>query len=267
MPLIKLPVALLGVAWDRHSSHARGAAEGPAAIRAALADEAGNWENSRGQDLRDPALMVDVGDVALGDPAGEAGAITDAVAAQLDQGRKVLTLGGDHALTFPVFRAFAAHRRDIAIVHIDAHPDLYDNFADDPLSHASPFARIMERGLTRRLIQIGIRASNAHLRRQAERFGVETFGPDELAKATLVLPTGAVYLSIDLDGLDPSVAPGVNHYEPGGLTVRELLGVINAIPGEIIGADIVELTPRRDHLDMTAKVAAKLLKEIVGRMA
>ncbi|MEO8925706.1 MAG: arginase family protein [Caulobacteraceae bacterium] len=113
---------------------------------------------------------------------------------------------------------------------------------------------------------IGIRASSEHQRRQAERFGVLTFGPDDLAAAMAHLPGGRVYLTVDLNGLDPSVAPGVNHYEPGGLTVRELLTVIAAIPGDIVGADIVELAPARDHLDMTAKVAAKLVKEIVGRM-
>ena len=260
------PVALLGVPWDRHSSHARGPAEGPAAIRGALAEGSGNWFNTRGEDLRDVGVMVDVGDVVFGDIAQEADAITTAVAAQLELGRKVLTLGGDHAVTYPVFRAFAAHRSDIAIVHIDAHPDLYDDFEGDPLSHASPFARIMERGLSSNLVQVGIRATYHHQEAQAQRFGVRSFGPDDLAAATQALPGGPVYLTIDLDGLDPSVAPGVNHYEPGGLTVRELLNLIKAIPGEIVGADIVELCPQRDHHDMTAKVAAKLVKEIVGQM-
>ncbi|MGI9170127.1 MAG: arginase family protein, partial [Caulobacteraceae bacterium] len=185
---------------------------------------------------------------------------------QLDLGRRVLSLGGDHAVTFHVFRAYADRWPDISIVHIDAHPDLHDNFAGDPLSHASPFARIMERGLSPRLIQIGIRASTDHQRLQAERFGAQTFGPEDMAGALACLPTGLVYLTVDLDGLDPSVAPGVNHYEPGGLTAREVLAVIGAIPGDLIGADIVELCPARDHLDMTAKVAAKLAKEIVGKM-
>ena len=261
------PIALLGVPWDRHSSHARGPALAPGAIRAALSNGAGNSFNTHGQDVSDQAVLIDVGDVAFTSPDEEADAITRAVADQLALGRRVLSLGGDHAVTYPIFRAFAAHRADIAIVHIDAHPDLYDDFEGNPLSHASPFARIMEQGLAKRLIQIGIRASNPHQDAQAARFGVETYPPERFADALAGLPSGPVYLSIDLDGLDPSFAPGVNHYEPGGLTTRELLTLIAAIPGPVVGADVVELAPGRDHLDMTAMVAAKLVRELVGKMS
>lgn len=269
MPAASLsaPVALLGIPWDAHSSHARGPAAGPAAIRNALADGAGNWVNSRGRDLRDPGILIDVGDVAFDGATEDIDAITGAVSAQLALGRPVLSLGGDHALTWPVFRAYAEQWSDIAIVHVDAHPDLHDAFEGDPLSHASPFARIMERDLAPRLIQIGIRASDEHQRAQAAGFGVETFAPERFGEALACLPTGRVYLTIDLDGLDPAFAPGVNHYEPGGLTTRELLTLIEALPGPIVGADIVELCPARDHQDMTAKLAAKLTKELVGRMS
>ena len=260
------PVALLGVPWDRHSSHARGPALGPAAIRAALLSQAGNAFNIRGQDIRASGVMIDVGDVVFGVVADEADAISGAVAAQLALERPVLSLGGDHAVTYPVIRAFHDRWPDLTIVHIDAHPDLYDDFEGDPLSHASPFARIMEQGMANRLIQIGIRASNPHLDAQAKRFGVETFSPDQFSAAVAALPKGPTYLSIDLDGLDPAYAPGVNHYEPGGLSTREMLALIAAIPGPLVGADIVELAPARDHLDMTAILAAKLVKELVGKL-
>ncbi len=262
-----MPVALLGVPWDAHSSHARGPAGGPAAIRRALADGAGNWVDSRGQDLRDAGLLIDVGDVAFDGAAEDIDAISRAVSAQLALGRPVLSLGGDHALTWPVFRAYAERWAGLAIVHVDAHPDLHDAFEGDPLSHASPFARIMERRLAPRLVQIGIRASDGHQSAQAARFGVETFAPEQFGEALARLPEGPAYLTIDLDGLDPAFAPGVNHYEPGGLTTRELLTLIEALPGPIVGADIVELSPARDHQDMTAKLAAKLVKELAGRMA
>jgi len=260
------PVALLGIPWDRHSSYARGPAAAPLAIRKVLADEAGNWVNSRFQDLRDPQLMIDVGDVGFDVEAGESVSVSRAVTAQLDRGRPVLSLGGDHAATYPVFRAYAGRYSGVAIVHIDAHPDLHESFQGDPLSHASPFARIMERGLSPRLMQIGIRASDDHQRRQAARFGVETFGPDAVNAAISRLPAGPVYVSIDMDGLDPACAPGVNHPEPGGLTVREVLAIIGSIGGPIIGADIVELSPSRDVNNLTAKVCAKLVKELVGVM-
>lgn len=260
------PVALLGVPWDTHSSTGPGAAAGVAAIRRALADDAGNPYAESGLDILRPDVLADVGDVDLSDEARAADEITAAVVRQLDAGRRVLALGGDHAVSFPLVRGFADRHPAPSIVHIDAHPDLYDDFEGDPLSHASPFARIMEAGLAARLTQIGIRASGPHLRDQARRFGVETFGPDQVAAAIAALPAGPVYLSIDLDGLDPAVAPGVKHYEPGGLTVREVLAVIAAIQGPIVGADIVELCPERDHWEMTAKVAAKLVKEITARM-
>lgn len=260
------PVALLGVPWDTHSSAGPGAALGVAAIRRALADPGGNVFASTGLDVSRSDALADVGDVDLSDESRAADAITAAVERQLDAGRRVLSLGGDHAVTFPVVRAFGPRHPGLSIVHIDAHPDLYDDFEGDPLSHASPFARIMEAGLAARLIQIGIRADGPHLRDQARRFGVETFTAEAVDAAMAVLPSGPVYLSIDLDGLDPAFAPGVKHYEPGGLSTREVLAVIAAIPGPLVGADIVELCPDRDHCDMTAKLAAKLVKEIVGRM-
>lgn len=260
------PVALLGLPWDRHSSTGPGAGLGPAAIRRALADEAGNAFSAGGLDIARPEVLADMGDVDLSDPTRDAEAITAAVAGLLARGHPVLSLGGDHAVSFPILRAYAQAHPGLAIVHIDAHPDLYDDFEGDPLSHASPFARIMEAGLASGLVQIGIRASNPHLDAQARRFGVKGFGAEEVQAAIAALPAGPVYLSIDLDGLDPAFAPGVKHYEPGGLTVRELLAVIAAIPGPLVGADIVELCPERDHLDMTAKVAAKLVKEVAARM-
>jgi agmatinase len=259
-------VALLGLPWDRHSSTGPGAGLGPAAIRRALADEGGNPMSASGLDLGRHELLADMGDVNLSDLSRDDQAITEAVAGLLARGHRVLSLGGDHAVSFPILRAYAEAHPGLSIVHIDAHPDLYDDFEGDPLSHASPFARIMEAGLAQGLVQIGIRASNPHLDDQARRFAVKMFGAEEVQGAIAALPKGPVYLSIDLDGLDPAFAPGVKHYEPGGLTSRELLAVIAAVPGPIVGADIVELCPERDHMDMTAKVAAKLVKEVAARM-
>jgi agmatinase len=260
------PVSLLGLPWDSHSSTGPGVAAGAAAIRRAMADHAGNPYAANGLELGQQGVLRDEGDVDLSDEPRAADAITAAVGALLDDGRRVLSLGGDHAVTFPIIRAYGARHPDLSIVHIDAHPDLYDDFEGDPLSHASPFARIMEAGLAARLVQIGIRASNPHLRGQAKRFGVLTFSADEVAEAIAALPSGPAYLSVDLDGLDPAFAPGVKHHEPGGLTVREVLAVIAAIPGPLVGADIVELCPERDHYGMTAAVAAKLVKEISVRL-
>jgi agmatinase len=259
----------LGIGWDDHSSHARGPALAPAYIRQALHDDAGNRYSANLTDVLHPDRLEDCGDVALCGLAQDLDRITAAVDAVYARGLGVLALGGDHAVTYPILRGVAPHHGPVSIVHIDAHPDLYDDFDGDPLSHASPFARIMEQGLASRLIQIGIRADTPHLRAQAERFGAQSFTPDQTPAAlqtVAALGAGPVYLSIDLDGLDPAFAPGVNHHEPGGLSVREVLAVLAAIPGPLIGADIVELSPARDVNGVTARVAAKLAKEIIARM-
>jgi arginase family enzyme len=151
-------------------------------------------------------------------------------------------------------------------VHFDAHPDLYDSLGGDRLSHASPFARIMEERLVRSLTQLGIRTLNAHQREQAERFGVKIISAAKMEREVKLAFAGPVYLSIDLDVLDPAFAPGVSHYEPGGLSTRRVIEAIHAIDAEVVGADIVEYNPTRDTRDMTAYVAAKLLKEIAGKM-
>jgi arginase family enzyme len=184
-----------------------------------------------------------------------------------------LLLGGDHSVTYPALRAFRACR-PAAILHIDAHGDLYDEFPlpgpgepsgrGDRYSHACPFARAMEDGLTGRLVQVGIRTMTPHLRAQAARFGVEVHGMDRWAEAPVESLPGPVYVSLDLDGLDPAFAPGVAHPEPGGLSTRDVVALLHRIRVPIAGVDIVELCPPHDVRDLTARVAAKLLKEVTA---
>ena len=152
------------------------------------------------------------------------------------------------------------------MLDIDAHPDLYDEFEGDRYSHACPFARVMEEQLAGRLVQVGIRTMTGNQRAQADRFGVEVIDMRAWMHGTRPAVSGAVYMSIDLDGIDPAHAPGVSHQEPGGLTVRDVIGLIQDCGGTLIGADVVELNPSQDLGDMTARVAAKLVKELAARM-
>jgi arginase len=184
----------------------------------------------------------------------------------LADGSKPIALGGDHSVTYPILRAVSRYHPDLTILHIDAHPDLYDEFEGDRFSHACPFARTMEEGLARRLVQVGIRAMNRHQRSQAERFGVEVIDMRAWQAGVRPVVEGSVYLSVDLDGLDPAFAPGVSHHEPGGLSVREVLSLVQDIRGTLVGADVVEYNPRRDVGGVTATVAAKIVKEVAGRM-
>jgi arginase len=163
-------------------------------------------------------------------------------------------------------KAVAKGYPDLTIFHFDAHPDLYEEFEGNRLSHACPFARIMETGVAKRLVQVGIRTINRHQREQAARYGVEVVEMRALPAYERLKSNGPVYISFDMDVLDPAFAPGISHREPGGMSVREAITHLHAIQGEIVGADLVEYNPVRDVSGMTATVGAKILKEILGQM-
>lgn len=256
---------LVGVGTDINSSFERGAALAPPMIRQALWSDRGNLACENGMEVGRDFVLEDMGDLPLGEVPEDYRLIRDAVAASLTGGAIPILLGGDHAVTLPVMEAIHAGHGPVTILHVDAHPDLYDDFGGNPRSHASPFARIMEAGLASRLVQVGIRTLNRHCREQAERFGVEIIDMRSFAPDRVPILSGATYVSLDLDGLDPAFAPGVSHPEPGGLTVRELLSVLDRITGNIVGADIVEFNPRFDINNITAILAAKLVREIAAR--
>ena len=262
-------VTLLGVPWDEQSSFMRGAAAAPAAIRAALQSPSANLSSESGLEFGLDARLEDAGDLALpaGDPAAAMDAIARGAGNVLARGNALVALGGDHAVTFPLVRAHAARVAGLNILHLDAHPDLYDNFEGSGYSHACPFARIMEAGLAARLVQVGIRTLNDAQRRQARRFGVEQIQMHDWDGDPGLSFDGPVYLSLDLDVLDPAFAPGVSHHEPGGLSVRDVLRIVQRFRGRLVGADVVELNPSRDRDGVTAMVAAKLVKELAARLA
>ncbi|MFW5734217.1 MAG: agmatinase [Oceanidesulfovibrio sp.] len=266
MSRMNAPVTLLGAPWDGSSSFARGAAGGPAAIRAALASEAGNPWTETGRNLRQ--ILGDSGDVRLPEDSPRS-AIENAVAEIIRCGQKPIILGGDHSITYPAVRAVAAACETLTLVHVDAHPDIHDAFEGDPYSHASPFARIMEEFGHIRLVQVGVREATPHQREQAERFGAEWLEMKDHARWKRIETSGPVYVSCDLDGLDPAFAPGVSHPSPGGMSTRQLLDMLHglAADAEIVGADVVELNPTRDFLGLTAQTAAKITAELAGLMA
>lgn len=256
---------LLGIPYDASSSFLRGSAAAPPRIRDALHSPAGNTFTEQGADL---AGLADAGDLTLADDAAAArAAIQAGVAASLAAGFAPISLGGDHSITYPIMRAVAARAPAVTILHVDAHGDLYDHFAGDRFSHACPFARILEERLCARLVQVGIRTLTPHQREQIARFGVETIEMAQFAAgARPPRLDGPVYVSVDLDGLDPAFAPGVSHREPGGLSVRDVLAMIHGLAGPIVGADVVELNPSQDVGGVTAAVAAKLVREIAGHV-
>jgi agmatinase len=255
---------LVGVPYDASSSFLRGAAAAPPLIRAAIASPAGNNFSERGADL---STLADAGDLRLSNDAAVARRdIHAGIDAILDGGHGPIALGGDHSITYPIVRAVAKYHPGVTILHIDAHADLYDEFEADRYSHACPFARIMEEQLCGRLVQVGIRTLTPHQREQAKRFGVDTIEMQHFAAGARPAVHGAVYVSIDLDGLDPAFAPGVSHRESGGLSVRDVLAMIHALKGPIVAADVVEFNPAQDVGGLTASAAAKIVREIAGAM-
>jgi len=255
-------VSLVGLPSDAHSSFLAGAAEAPAAIRSALASEASHLWSELGADVA--RGLEDLGDLEV-DDAFEA--VEERLAALFAEGRRIVALGGDHAVTLPVLRALRRARREpFSVLHLDAHPDLYDDLDGDPLSHASPFARLLEEAPFARVVQVGIRSLNPHLREQIARFGVEVVEMREWERVHELEFDTPVYLSLDLDVLDPACAPGVSHWEPGGATTRQLLDLIHRLRAPLLAADVVELNPRRDPDGRTAALAARAVREIAGKM-
>lgn len=263
-----LTIALIGAPSDCHSSFLRGAAKAPAAIRAMLASEHGNAAAESGLELGIDFRIDDCGDIALADTleatADDDRALTAAVGDAAARGAMPLVLGGDHAISTPIVAALAGRHGPLTILHFDAHPDLYDDYEGDPRSHASPFARIMEAGHAKRLVQIGIRTMNRHCREQVARFGVEVIEMRHFAVDAVPVLAGPLYISVDMDGIDPAFAPGVSHPEPGGLSVRDVLAVLEKQTAPLVGADIVELNPACDSNNLTANLAAKFVKELAA---
>ena len=256
-------LVLVGICSDENSSHLKGAALAPPLIRKVLHNGSANLTAENGISLAANQRFNDQGDIDIADGKEAFMSIESHLTSIVNAGGCPLTLGGDHAITYPIMRAMAKQHQAITILHFDAHPDLYDHLEGNRLSHACPFARIMEEGLASRLVQVGIRTLNQHQREQAEKFSVEvhqmsSFDIDSFEPEL----AGPVYISFDMDALDPAYAPGVSHFEPGGLSVREVLKIIQKINVPIIGADIVEYNPLNDINGMTAMVAAKLVKEI-----
>lgn len=255
---------LIGLPYDASSSFLRGSAAAPPLIRQAMWSPAGNPFTEAGANL---SGLTDAGDLTLSEtPEKARDQIEMGIGALLASGFQPIALGGDHSVTYPILRAVITQRPVLTILHIDAHGDLYDEFEGDRYSHACPFARIMEEcpGVT--LVQAGIRTLTPHQREQAARFDVNCIEMRHFAAGARPAIDGPVYVSVDIDGIDPAFAPGVSHREPGGLSVRDVLTMIHRLAGPIVGADIVEYNPGQDASGVTAAVAAKIAREIAGQI-
>ena len=255
-------VAVAGIPFDANASFLRGPALAPAKIREAFHSDASNYFTESGRDLKSDNGWTDVGDLDVSGDDNFAN-ISAQVKALAGKHRKVFFLGGDHSVTFPVVRGLNSNGHKLSILHLDAHADLYDDFGGNPHSHASPFARILENGMASRVVQVGIRTLNKHQREQAKRFGVEIIEMKHWRDEHKFNFEGPVYISLDMDAIDPAYAPGVSHYEPGGFTSRQVIRILQGLKAQVVGADLVEFNPNRDPTGTTAMLGGKLFKEIL----
>ncbi|NP_001140646.1 Arginase 1, mitochondrial [Zea mays] len=281
---VKASASLLGVPLGHNSSFLQGPAFAPPRIREAIWCGSTNSSTEEGKELNDPRVLTDVGDVPIHE-IRDCGVEDDRLMHVISESVKTvmeeeplrpLVLGGDHSISYPVVRAVSEKLGGpVDILHLDAHPDIYDCFEGNTYSHASSFARIMEGGYARRLLQVGLRSITKEWREQGKRFGVEqyemrTFSKDREKLENLKLGEGVkgVYVSVDVDCLDPAFAPGVSHIEPGGLSFRNVLNILQNLQGDVVAADVVEFNPQRDTVDgMTAMVAAKLVRELTAKIS
>ncbi len=254
-------IIIQGIKFDEKSSFQKGPKLAPPLIRKALNCGSLNLFTEKGVTIEN-SMIEDKGDFKI----KEYFDIEKITLDHINSDSKIFTIGGDHSITFPIIKAHHKKYPKLDILHIDAHSDLYHSFEGDKYSHACPFARIMENGFAARLVQIGIRTLNTHQAEQAKKFNVEIHQMKNLDLTKIPKFKNPLYISLDMDGFDPAFAPGVSHHEPGGLSSRQVIDLIQNINTKVVGADIVEYNPNRDFQNMTAFLAAKMMKEILGKM-
>lgn len=262
----KAEVAVVGIPFDEYSSYMKGTGGAPVKIRESLHSVSSNLFAEDGTDLGIKGQWRDFGDMGFAKTEEAFPEIERSIADLLEKEFKIISLGGNHSITYPIVKAFSKKYDKLNLLHFDAHPDLYDELDGNKLSHACPMARIMEGNHAKRLVQVGIRTMNRHQKEQAERFGVEVNHMKNCTADMKFEFDGPVYITLDLDVLDPAFAPGISHHEPGGMSTRDLISIIQNLDSEIVGADIVEYNPVRDLNGVTGMVAAKMLKEIIVKM-
>ncbi|MFB6285499.1 MAG: agmatinase [Candidatus Bipolaricaulia bacterium] len=258
--------ALIGIPQDRASSFRAGAHLGPAAIREMAASL--NPCTERGTDLA-RLNAVDQGDLSLSrDADSTRSQIASTVARAMNDGTMPIVLGGDHSVTVPSFNAALERYPDVQMLYLDAHPDLYTEFGGDPFSHACVVARILDMdGMTGdRITQAGVRAWTPEQREIADQHGIKTFSVGEIAPFRYET-SKPVYLSLDIDVLDPAFAPGVGNPVPGGLSSRALIDLVQGLDVHIVGMDLVEVNPLLDRANVTSVAGARLVLEALGTMA
>ncbi len=258
---------VFGIPYDLESSYRPGARFAPDKIREASSVESINSFTELGVDLATEAVISDIGNVEITHDFDEnVRNVERVIDSIVSNGSIPIALGGDHIVTYMTVRAVGKHHHDLTLIYLDAHPDLYDIFRGDRFSHACVVSRILDAGSVegRNVFEIGIRSITREQKERAEKFGITIipaweFTPDAFR-------ADRVYLSVDIDVLDPAFAPGCGNPEPGGISTRDLITFIHNIDAEIVGMDLVEIVPAYDPSMITASAGAKIIMEVMGKI-
>ena len=260
-------VAVIGIPYDDKSSYLKGPAKGPQAIREASTSKMINAWTELGANLETDIKMTDLGDIDVSGHFLEVfSRIEKKIGDILSNGMKPVVLGGDHSISYPIVKAFWKTYGDLDILDFDAHADLYDELYGDRYSHACPFARILEEELVQNIVQVGIRTATGEHRQQADKYNVRMIEMKDFENSLVFDFPNPLYISFDVDALDPAFAPGVSHHEAGGLSTRQVVNIIHQLKANIVGLDVVEVNPDRDQSGITASAAVKVVKEVIGKI-
>ncbi|MFH1821797.1 MAG: agmatinase [Methanobacteriota archaeon] len=271
LPYEKADVVFLGAPIDVTSSYRPGYRFAPAKIREASTNLE-TYVMSAGVDVFEKLNITDLGDVMVTptDLTKTGARITQAVKSVLRDGKTPVILGGEHTVSYFTLKAFD----DIFVIHLDAHRDLRDEYLGDKLCHATVMRRVLDRLPVDRLIQIGVRSCSKEEAEFSKDAGVVAYTADQtidepkriISEVKKLAGKSKVYLSIDLDVLDPAFAPGVSTPEPGGLSTVELLRILRELGKlDISGFDVVELVPPYDD-ETTSFAAARIIYELLAAM-
>jgi agmatinase/guanidinopropionase len=275
-------VAVMGVPFDSGTSYRSGTRFGPRKIREASLTL---WGHNPTMKVTPTEMLkvVDYGDVSVIPTSIERTmtAITETASTVINTGTTLISLGGDHSIALPLLRAHAEKYGPLSLVHVDAHLDTWEEeFEGNPYSHGTPFRYALQEGLIRKgeYVQIGIRGpvSFESDYTEAAELGAHTItnhdvfkkGIPEILKEVHQRIKGPVYVSIDIDSADPAFAPGTGTPEVGGLTSYQLLQLVRGLHGlNLVGFDLVEVSPPYDHADITAVLGSNIVFEYLSLLA
>lgn len=272
-------VAVVGVPFDGGTSYRPGARFGPSAVRQG-SRLLRTYHPVLGVEPFAQAQVADAGDLAVTpfDIMRAVEEIETGLGQLLQECGRLVLLGGDHTIALPALRAMNAEWGPVALVHLDAHLDTWDTYFDAPVTHGTPFRRAAEEGLLRHghCLHLGTRGPIYAAQDLVDDAGLgfEYLTADQISERDLGdtiraihdrVGDGPVYVSIDIDVLDPAHAPGTGTPEPGGLTAREVLRLVRGLSGlHLVGADVVEVAPAYDHAEITSLAAAHLVYELIA---